>query len=418
MGRPVKAPPVVCGCRSPSSFCRGFGCLRLRGFLRLWSVRIQIRLIVRDGLVQLVDFCLRGIAGGEQVGVLAVGVQGGLGVLQFSLCLGQAGVGLVNGSLRIDELLRVRQRGLGGGSGFISDAACQQGGLFGQGLLAAVGGGQAQGLAVVAAPDRDKALARGHGQRRAVGGGQAERPGGVLLAPGDLLPRAAVQVEAGAAGHVVLAGVAVILDAAGRIQHKHVGERRLLAYARGRLSEAETRRFTAQLLRAPEVIKPRLADCEQIKYLASRYVNTQSCFFIGRGFDYALSLEGSLKLKEISYVHSDAYAAGELKHGTISLITDGVPVIALATQKQVYEKTISNAKETRSRGARVLLFTTKDAVVPEGVADAVIRLDEYEDILMPLQLIVPLQLFAYYMAVLRGCDVDKPRNLAKSVTVE
>ena len=191
-----------------------------------------------------------------------------------------------------------------------------------------------------------------------------------------------------------------------------------LAYAKGTLSEAETRRYTAQLLRAPEVIKPRLADCEQIKYLASRYVNTQSCFFIGRGFDYALSLEGSLKLKEISYVHSDAYAAGELKHGTISLITDGVPVIALATQKKVYEKTISNAKETRSRGARVLLFTTKDAVVPDGVADAVVRLDEYEDILMPLQLIVPLQLFAYYMAVLRGCDVDKPRNLAKSVTVE
>lgn len=191
-----------------------------------------------------------------------------------------------------------------------------------------------------------------------------------------------------------------------------------LAYARGRLSAAETRRYTAQLLRAPEIIKARLADCEQIKYLASRYMNTQSCFFIGRGFDYSLSLEGSLKLKEISYVHSDAYAAGELKHGTISLITDGVPVIALATQKQVYEKTISNAKETRSRGARVLLFTTKDAVVPEGVADAVIRLDEYEDLLMPLQLIVPLQLFAYYMAVLRGCDVDKPRNLAKSVTVE
>ena len=191
-----------------------------------------------------------------------------------------------------------------------------------------------------------------------------------------------------------------------------------LAYARGRLSAAETRRYTAQLLRAPEIIKARLADCEQIKYLASRYMNTQSCFFIGRGFDYSLSLEGSLKLKEISYVHSDAYAAGELKHGTISLITDGVPVIALATQKQVYEKTISNAKETRSRGARVLLFTTKNAVVPEGVADAVIRLDEYEDILMPLQLIVPLQLFAYYMAVLRGCDVDKPRNLAKSVTVE
>ncbi|MFV8222592.1 glutamine--fructose-6-phosphate transaminase (isomerizing), partial [Faecalibacterium hattorii] len=138
-----------------------------------------------------------------------------------------------------------------------------------------------------------------------------------------------------------------------------------LALARGEQTEAEIRRLTAELLRASEVIKPRLADCEQIKYLASRFVNTQSCFFIGRGFDYSLSLEGSLKLKEISYVHSDAYAAGELKHGTISLITEGVPVIALATQKQVYEKTISNAKETKSRGAKVLLFTTKDAVVPE-----------------------------------------------------
>ena len=191
-----------------------------------------------------------------------------------------------------------------------------------------------------------------------------------------------------------------------------------LALARGEQTEAEIRRLTAELLRASEVIKPRLADCEQIKYLASRFVNTQSCFFIGRGFDYSLSLEGSLKLKEISYVHSDAYAAGELKHGTISLITEGVPVIALATQRQVYEKTISNAKETKSRGAKVLLFTTKDAVVPEGVADYVVRLDDYDDLLMPLQLIVPLQLFAYYMAVLRGCDVDKPRNLAKSVTVE
>ena len=191
-----------------------------------------------------------------------------------------------------------------------------------------------------------------------------------------------------------------------------------LAYARGMQTEAEVRRLTAELLRAGDVIRPRLADCEQIKYLASRFVNTQSCFFIGRGFDYSLSLEGSLKLKEISYVHSDAYAAGELKHGTISLITDGVPVIALATQKQVYEKTLSNAKETRSRGAKVLLFTMKDAVVPEDVADYVVRLDAYEDLLMPLQLIVPLQLFAYYMAVLRGCDVDKPRNLAKSVTVE
>ena len=191
-----------------------------------------------------------------------------------------------------------------------------------------------------------------------------------------------------------------------------------LAYARGRLSEAETRRFTAQLLRAPEVIKPRLADCEQIKYLASRYVNTQSCFFIGRGFDYALSLEGSLKLKEISYVHSEAYAAGELKHGTISLIVEGTPVVALATQDSVYEKTISNVKEVKTRGGRVILLCKQDAKVPADAADHVVRLPEFEGVFMPLLLIVPLQLFAYYMSVLRGCDVDKPRNLAKSVTVE
>ncbi len=191
-----------------------------------------------------------------------------------------------------------------------------------------------------------------------------------------------------------------------------------LAYAKGKLSAEETRRYITELQRAPELVKCRLDDCEYIKYLASLFVNTQSCFFIGRGFDYSLSLEGSLKLKEISYVHSDAYAAGELKHGTISLVTDGVPVIALATQRSVYEKTISNAKETKSRGAKVILFTDKDANVPDGVADYIVRLDDYEDAFMPLQLIVPLQLFAYYMAVLRGCDVDKPRNLAKSVTVE
>ena len=178
------------------------------------------------------------------------------------------------------------------------------------------------------------------------------------------------------------------------------------------------RHLTVELQRVPELLRPILKDCDNIKYLASQFMNSDHLFFMGRGFDYALSLEGSLKLKEISYVHSDAYAAGELKHGTISLVTDGVPVIALATQKQVYEKTISNAKETKSRGAKVLLFTTRDAVVPDGVADYVVRLDDYDDLLMPLQLIVPLQLFAYYMAVLRGCDVDKPRNLAKSVTVE
>ena len=190
------------------------------------------------------------------------------------------------------------------------------------------------------------------------------------------------------------------------------------AKARGEISDERFAQLVEEINTIPEKIEKILEDKERLQWFASKVVNIKDAFFIGRGIDYAVGMEGSLKLKEISYIHSEAYAAGELKHGTISLITDGVPVIALATQKQVYEKTISNAKETRSRGARVLLFTTKDAVVPEGVADAVIRLDEYEDILMPLQLIVPLQLFAYYMAVLRGCDVDKPRNLAKSVTVE
>ena len=190
------------------------------------------------------------------------------------------------------------------------------------------------------------------------------------------------------------------------------------AKVRGKISEEQYSYYISEMLTIPDKMQKVLEDKERIQWFASKYANAHDVFFVGRGIDYAVCLEGSLKLKEISYIHSEAYAAGELKHGTISLITDGVPVIALATQKQVYEKTISNAKETRSRGARVLLFTTKDAVVPEGVADAVIRLDEYEDILMPLQLIVPLQLFAYYMAVLRGCDVDKPRNLAKSVTVE
>ena len=147
-------------------------------------------------------------------------------------------------------------------------------------------------------------------------------------------------------------------------------------------------------------------------------MNSTDLFFMGRGFDYALSLEGSLKLKEISYIHSDAYAAGELKHGTISLVVKGTPVVALATQQSIYEKTISNVKETRSRGARVILFTRESAKVPEDVADYVVRLPEYEDIFMPLLLIVPLQLCAYDMSVLRGCDVDKPRNLAKSVSVE
>lgn len=191
-----------------------------------------------------------------------------------------------------------------------------------------------------------------------------------------------------------------------------------LAMAKGKLDEAEARRLTAKLLETSTQIKGLLEDCENIKFLASKFMNASDVFFMGRGFDYALSLEASLKLKEISYVHSEAYAAGELKHGTISLIEEGTPVIALATQKAIYEKTISNVKETKSRGANTLLFTTKDQPVPDGVADYVVRLPEFEEIFMPMLLIVPLQLFAYYVSVLRGCDVDKPRNLAKSVTVE
>ena len=191
-----------------------------------------------------------------------------------------------------------------------------------------------------------------------------------------------------------------------------------LAYARGAQDEVIVRHLTAELQRVPQLLAPILADCDNIKYLASQFMNSEDLFFMGRGFDYSLSLEGSLKLKEISYVHSEAYAAGELKHGTISLIVDGTPVVALATQDNVYEKTISNVKEVKTRGGRVILVCKQSAKVPQDVADFVVRLPDFEGIFMPLLMIVPLQLFAYYMSVLRGCDVDKPRNLAKSVTVE
>ncbi|NCC07673.1 MAG: glutamine--fructose-6-phosphate transaminase (isomerizing) [Clostridia bacterium] len=191
-----------------------------------------------------------------------------------------------------------------------------------------------------------------------------------------------------------------------------------LAYARKTQDEEIIRYLTADLQRIPTLIKPVLDECDNIKYLASQFMNSDDLFFMGRGFDYSLSLEGSLKLKEISYIHSEAYAAGELKHGTISLIVDGTPVIALATQDNVFEKTMSNVKEVKTRGARVIVFCKESANVPADIADFVVRLPEFEGIFMPLLLIVPLQLFAYYMSVLRGCDVDKPRNLAKSVTVE
>ena len=141
-------------------------------------------------------------------------------------------------------------------------------------------------------------------------------------------------------------------------------------------------------------------------------------FYIGRGLDWALSQEGSLKLKEISYVHSEAYAAGELKHGTISLVVEGTPVVAMATQEAVFEKMIGNIREVHARGASVLLLCRADAARADELADHVIRLPALPDLFLPPLAALPLQLFAYYMAVNRGCDVDKPRNLAKSVTVE
>ena len=155
-----------------------------------------------------------------------------------------------------------------------------------------------------------------------------------------------------------------------------------------------------------------------MQQIAAHFQNTEDLFFIGRGLDYAVSQEGSLKLKEISYVHSEAYAAGELKHGTISLVTEGVPVVAIATQKPVYEKMVGNIKEVRTRGASVLLLCQKGSEHASELADFVVELPAMEDLFFPSLTVLPLQLFAYYMAVLRGCDVDQPRNLAKSVTVE
>ncbi len=191
-----------------------------------------------------------------------------------------------------------------------------------------------------------------------------------------------------------------------------------LARVKQVLSDSVVRHLVHEIMRVPELIRPILDKPDTIQFLASEMMNSEHLFFLGRNIDYALSLEGSLKLKEISYVHSEAYAAGELKHGTISLVVKGTPVLAIATQDEVFEKTISNAQEVKSRGARVVLFCKEDAQVPKDAVDFIYRLPNFEGILMPLLLVVPLQLFAYYMSVLRGCDVDKPRNLAKSVTVE
>lgn len=192
-----------------------------------------------------------------------------------------------------------------------------------------------------------------------------------------------------------------------------------LALAKGMTDEEECRRLTGLLLKTPDIIQDVLKNKKESQYIASGLISADSLLYIGRGLDYALSMEGSLKLKEISYIHSESYAAGELKHGTISLISEGTPVIAVATQSNLFDKTISNIKEVKARGAKVILVCRDSYIPDKDVADYKFGLpDDIEDLLMPMAAVVPLQLIAYYTSVLRGNDVDKPRNLAKSVTVE
>ncbi|MBU5434148.1 glutamine--fructose-6-phosphate transaminase (isomerizing) [Pseudoflavonifractor sp. MSJ-37] len=194
-----------------------------------------------------------------------------------------------------------------------------------------------------------------------------------------------------------------------------------LSFARklGTISAEEHDTILAQLQSLPEKLEEVLEQREQIQYLASIYFNHSSVFFIGRNLDYAVGMEGSLKLKEISYLHSEAYAAGELKHGTISLIEQGTLVIALASYRPLFEKTMSNVVEVKSRGAKVLGLTTEPLRGEmEKVADQTITVPEVHPMLLPSLDVVPMQLFAYYVALMHGCDIDKPRNLAKSVTVE
>lgn len=191
-----------------------------------------------------------------------------------------------------------------------------------------------------------------------------------------------------------------------------------LAYSNGIITEDECKRLVSVIQGVPDKIEEVLKDKDGVSYIASQLIGTDNLFYIGRGLDYALSMEGSLKLKEISYIHSEAYAAGELKHGPISLVNDGMPVIAVATQRELFDKTISNVKEVKARGAKVILITHSSMSVDEDAADFVIGLPTIDDMLMPMIAAVPLQLIAYYTSVLKGNDVDKPRNLAKSVTVE
>ncbi len=191
------------------------------------------------------------------------------------------------------------------------------------------------------------------------------------------------------------------------------------AYARGEISEGELKLLTAQLFRAPEAIENIISRKHECQFIASQLVHADTLFFIGRGFDYALSLEASLKLKEITYIHSEAYAAGELKHGTISLIEDNIPVITVATQSNVLPKTVSNMEEVKARGAKIIAVCRRGTQFAEGTVDISLPIDaDMDDILVPLPAVCALQLIAYYTSVLRGIDPDKPRNLAKSVTTE
>lgn len=191
-----------------------------------------------------------------------------------------------------------------------------------------------------------------------------------------------------------------------------------MAQLRGRMDDEQGKALVSAIKSIPTGIEEILKDVQTVQYVASLYFNSQSVFFLGRNIDYALSLEASLKLKEISYIHSEAYAAGELKHGTISLIEEGTLVIALCTYRPLLDKMISNIKEVKARGAKVIAIINNDDVQTGTVADHIIRIPACEQIAVPSLTIVPLQLFAYYIASLKGCDIDKPRNLAKSVTVE
>ncbi|MGN0427456.1 MAG: glutamine--fructose-6-phosphate transaminase (isomerizing) [Agathobacter sp.] len=190
------------------------------------------------------------------------------------------------------------------------------------------------------------------------------------------------------------------------------------AQVRGLVSEDEMKNYLRELEMIPNQIELLLEQKQKIQKFANRYVAAKDVFFIGRGIDYAISMEGSLKLKEISYIHSEAYAAGELKHGTISLIEEGTLVAAVATQEALYQKTVSNIVEVKSRGAFVLAVTNEDNIEIEKNADYVIYIPKTNQYFTNSLAIIPLQLFGYYVSVGKGLDVDKPRNLAKSVTVE